>query len=61
MMYVASCTVQRTATLQAPFLGLERCRSATYQSRMSSALYMGPEHFRSTPISHERLLYHIWA
>jgi hypothetical protein len=65
MMYVAlcivQCTVQCTATSQALFLGLERCKSATYQSRMSLVLYMGLEHFRSAPISHEHLLYHIWA
>jgi hypothetical protein len=61
LMYVASCTVQCTVTLQAPFLGLECCRSATYQSRMSFVLYMGLEHFRSASISCEHLLYHIWA
>jgi hypothetical protein len=61
MMYVALCTVQSTATSQALFLGLEHYRSATYQSRMSLVLYMGLEHFRSAPISHEHLLYHIWA
>jgi hypothetical protein len=57
-------------TLQTNTNAAQAVRSITLaqQLKRSSAaptnhnnMYMGPEHFRSAPISHECLLYHIWA